>query len=245
MIEYTPKPCFKPFGDAVSNARRAGDADPSKAIIADTMKLVGNSSYGKTITNKERHRQVKFCDDDEVPNLINSPFFRELSPIDDDTYEVQSSKKKIKLDLPLQVGFFVYQYAKLRMLQFYYDFLDKYVDRSDFEYCEMDSDSAYIAISGESLEDLVKPEMMHEFENDKCNWFPRTDTVEHAKYDQGRREGGARGATCPGPQPKGGPDLRDETKFPIVYCDMTSPLTPIYNRSLYREENVAWQIVLL
>ena len=73
MIEYNPKPCFKPLGDAVSNARRAGDADPSKAIIADTMKLVGNSSYGKTITNKERHRQVKFCDDDEVPNLINSP----------------------------------------------------------------------------------------------------------------------------------------------------------------------------
>ena len=52
VIEYTPKPCFKPFGDAVSNARRAGDADPSKAIIAVTMKLVGNSSYGKTITKK-------------------------------------------------------------------------------------------------------------------------------------------------------------------------------------------------
>ena len=184
VIEYTPKPCFKPFGDAVSDARRAGDADPSKAIIADTMKLVGNSSYGKTITNKERHRQVKFCDDDEVPNLINSPFFRELNPINDDTYEVESSKKKIKLDLPLQVGFFVYQYAKLRMLQFYYDFLDKYMHRSDFEYCEMDTDSAYIAISGECLEDLVKPEMIHEFENDKCNWFPRTDTEEHAKHDK-------------------------------------------------------------
>ena len=76
VIEYTPKPCFKTFGDAVSNARRAGDADPSKAIIADTMKLVGNSSYGETITNKERHRQVKFCDDDEVPSLINSVLLR-------------------------------------------------------------------------------------------------------------------------------------------------------------------------
>ena len=53
VIEYTPKPCFKPFDDAVSNAHRAGDADHSKAIIADTIKLVGNSSYGKTITNKE------------------------------------------------------------------------------------------------------------------------------------------------------------------------------------------------
>ena len=156
VIEYTPKPCFKPFGDAVSNARRAGDADPSKAIIADTMKL----------------------------SLTNSPFFRELNPIDDDTYEVQSSKKKIKLDLPLQVGFFVYRYTKLRMLQFYYNFLNKYLDRSDLEYCEMDTDSAYIAISGECVEGLIKPQMMCEFENDKCNWFPRTDTVEHAKYDK-------------------------------------------------------------
>ena len=40
VIEFIPEPCFKPFGDAVSDARRAGDADPSKAMIADTMKLV-------------------------------------------------------------------------------------------------------------------------------------------------------------------------------------------------------------
>ena len=61
---------------------------------------------------------MKFCDDEEVPYLINSPFLCELDSIDDDMYELESSKKKIKLDLPLQVGFFVYQYAKLRMLQF-------------------------------------------------------------------------------------------------------------------------------
>ena len=96
---------------------------------------------------------------------------------------MQSSKKKIKLDLSLQVGFFVYQYAKLLMLQFYYDFLDKCIDRSDFEYCKMDTDSAYIVIS-ECVEDYVKPEMVHEFKNDKSNWFPPTDTVEHAKYDK-------------------------------------------------------------
>ena len=40
LIEFTPEPCFKPFGDAVSDARRDGNADPRKAIIADTMKLV-------------------------------------------------------------------------------------------------------------------------------------------------------------------------------------------------------------
>ena len=78
----------------------------------------------------------------------------------------------------------MYQYAKLRMLQFYYDCLDTYLDRSDYEYCEMDTDSAYIAISGESVEELVKPGLRAAFGNDKCNWFPRSDTTEHAKYDR-------------------------------------------------------------
>ena len=118
VLEYTPNPCFKPFGDAVSDARRAGDVDPSKVIITDTSKLAGNSGYGKTITNKERHRQVKYCDDDEVPELVNSPFFRQLNTIDQNTYEVESSKKKIKMDLPLQVGFFVYQYVKTTIERF-------------------------------------------------------------------------------------------------------------------------------
>ena len=40
VVEYTPVPCFQPFGEGVSDARRAGDVDPNKAIIADTMKLV-------------------------------------------------------------------------------------------------------------------------------------------------------------------------------------------------------------
>ena len=84
----------------------------------------------------------------------------------------------------MQIGFFVYQYAKLRMLQFYFDFMDKYLDRSDFQYCEMDTDSAYIAIAGQSVGSLVKPELRGEFEADKANWFPRTDTPEHKAYDK-------------------------------------------------------------
>ena len=79
------------------------------------------------------------------------------------------TKKTIKLNLPIQVGFFVYQYAKLRMLQFCYDFLDKYLDRTDFQMCEMDTDSAYIAILGERVESSVKPELRVEFHQDKCN----------------------------------------------------------------------------
>ena len=43
VVEYTSVPSLQPFGEAVSGARRAGDVDPNKAIIADTMKLVSCS----------------------------------------------------------------------------------------------------------------------------------------------------------------------------------------------------------
>ena len=98
-------------------------------------------------------------------------------------YEVDLHKRVIDLDLPLQIGFFVYQYAKLRMLQFYYDFMVKFVHPEDFEYCEMDTDSAYLAISGDSLDDVIKPDMRATFELEKHLRFPRTDT-EHKQYDK-------------------------------------------------------------
>lgn len=155
-----------------------------KTDINFAFSQVGNSSYGKTITDQERHREVTFCEETKANRLINTPFFRQIDQIEKDTYEVQSCKKTVKLNLPMQIGFFVYQYAKLRMLQFYFDFLDKYLDRSDFQYCEMDTDSAYIAISGDSVESLVKPELEQEFQKDKCNWFPRTNTPENKAYDK-------------------------------------------------------------
>ncbi|CAB4002578.1 Transposon Tf2-9 poly, partial [Paramuricea clavata] len=49
----------------------------------------------------------------------------------------------------------------------------------------MDTDSAYLAISAESIDDIIKPEMQDEYESDKCDWFPRTDTVGYANYDKG------------------------------------------------------------
>ena len=125
IVEYSPKPCFQQFGDSVSAARRAGDSDPDKAIIADTMKLLGNSAYGKTVTNVDRHRDIKYSTEVGTSALVNNKRFRQLDVVAEDAYEVTSSKARVTYDLPHHIGFFVYQYAKLRMLEFYYDFVDR------------------------------------------------------------------------------------------------------------------------
>ena len=58
---------------------------------------------------------------------------------------------------PYQCGITVYQLAKLGMLESYYDFLDKYFSTQDFELCYMDTDSFYLAMSGDSLDEAVRP----------------------------------------------------------------------------------------
>ena len=125
VVEYERKPCFRNFGESVSTARRNGDVDPDKAIIADTMKLLGNSAYGKTVTNVDRHRNVKYCTEVGTSSHINNKRFRQLDVVAEDAYEETSNKARVTYDLPHHIGFFVYQYAKLRMLEFYYDFVDR------------------------------------------------------------------------------------------------------------------------
>ena len=181
IVEYSPKPCFQNFGDSVSAARRAGDADPDKSIIADTMKLLGNSAYGKTVTNVDRHRKVTYCTEvgTSLSLLVGNKRFRQLDVVTDDAYEVTSSKARVTYDLPLHIGFFVYQYAKLRMLQFYYDFVARYVERPMFQYCEMDTDSAYIALAGDSIDDLVSTDRREHYFRNRSQWLPAECCDDH------------------------------------------------------------------
>ena len=53
VVEYIPNAAFNSFMTQVAQARLDGVRDNDKALIAETMKLIGNSSYGKLITNKE------------------------------------------------------------------------------------------------------------------------------------------------------------------------------------------------
>ncbi|WAR05865.1 hypothetical protein MAR_021234 [Mya arenaria] len=130
--EVKEQRCFKEFEREVSEARRQGGADPDTAIIAETNKVIGNSSYGSLIMDKTKHSDVQYVQgENETCLQVNDPRFSKLECLDQEEqyYEIEMSKRKIKLDLPIQFGYFILQYAKLRMLEFYNDFMDVYVVR--------------------------------------------------------------------------------------------------------------------
>ena len=165
-------------------------------IHIDLLYFSGNSAYGSMIMDQEKHQKVEYVSGDRNLGLkVNLPTFKNLHMLGEDFAEIELIKTRQKLNLPVQIGFAILQYAKLKMLEWYYDFLDVFVDRSDFEYIEMDTDSAYFAITAPTLEQVIKPEKKAEFNMrvyGSCHeqvqpnpyWFPRECCDKHKAYDK-------------------------------------------------------------
>ena len=60
VSEFQQQRCFRGFVQEVSDARRHGDKNPDTAIIADTMKVIGNSGYGSMIMDKTKHKDIQY-----------------------------------------------------------------------------------------------------------------------------------------------------------------------------------------
>ena len=107
-IQWRSHPWLEPFADFMSTSRRAAVADPNQKILGETAKLVGNAGFGRFIMDVTRHQEVRYeQDESKVARAINSFFFHDLEELSDEVFELKMFKKKIKCDLPIQIGFFV------------------------------------------------------------------------------------------------------------------------------------------
>ena len=59
----------------ITQAHLDGDHDKDKALIAETMKLIGNSSYSKLIMNKEKHHDIVYVNESEIGAEIWTTIF--------------------------------------------------------------------------------------------------------------------------------------------------------------------------
>ena len=77
--------------------------------------------------------KVSYEDNTKIDAAINEPTFHHLNEISPTCFEVASSPKTITEDLPLQIVFFVYQHAKLHMLQLYYELPNLFLSHTIFQ----------------------------------------------------------------------------------------------------------------
>ena len=197
FVAYTPKNCFNSFVQSAVDARRQGDENPNSSVVAETMKLLANSSYGYQIMDRSRHNVTKYLSDKKTHAAIDSKLFKKLDHVNNSLYEVELAKANIEHKEPIIVGFLILQYAKLRLLELYYNFFTKFCDVNKFEGLEMDTDSLYLVLAEKELEDCIRPEMravcqrlrsndcVNNFTADAAaNFFPRTCCVKHKQHDK-------------------------------------------------------------
>ena len=147
FFQYTPRKCFNNFVQSAVDARYQGDENPNSSVVAETMKLLANSSYGYQIMDRTRHTVIKYLTDEKTHSAINSKMFKRPNHITDQLYEVELVKPEIEHREPIIVGFFILQYAKQRKLELYYNSFKKFCDTDKYEELEMDADSLYLALS--------------------------------------------------------------------------------------------------
>ena len=195
--EYTPVKCFNNFVQSAVNARQEGDENPNSSVVAETKKLFANSSYGYQIMDCSRHTVTKYLNDEKTHGAINTKLFKRLDHMNDHLYEVELAKAEIEHREPIIVGFFILQYAKLRMLELYYNFFERFCDVNKFEDLEVDTDSLYLALSEKVLYDCIQEESKAQWgllrtkdckddftANATTNFFPRTCCTKHKKHDK-------------------------------------------------------------
>lgn len=122
-----------------------------------------------------------YSDDTAVANLVNNSKFRGLDEIGDNLIEVENMKPFVKLDVPIQLGFFVLEYAKLLLLRFYYDFLIKFLEFDTFSLIQCDTDSLYISLSENTLFATVRKAMRNQFIEEYDQWIARQYCDKHKR----------------------------------------------------------------
>ena len=91
------------------DAIRQGDENPNSSVVAETMKLLANSSYGYQIMDRSRHTVTKYLADEKTHAAINSKLFKKLDQVNNSLYEVELAKAQIEHKEPIIVGFFILQ----------------------------------------------------------------------------------------------------------------------------------------
>ena len=147
--------------------------------------------------DRSRHTVTKYLSDEKTHAAINKKLFKKLDHLKNSLYEVGVAKAVIEHKEPITVGLFNLQFAKLRMLELYYNFFTRFCDVNKFKELKMDTDSLYVAPAQKKLEDCIRPEIRAEWQSllsNDCvdiftadavaNFFFRTCCVKHKQHDE-------------------------------------------------------------
>ena len=79
---------------------------PTSSVVAETMKLLDDSSCGHQIMGRSRHTAAKFSNDGKTHSAMKSKLFKRVSHITDQLCKVKTVEPESEHREPVNIEFF-------------------------------------------------------------------------------------------------------------------------------------------
>ena len=126
FVEDIPNECFNKNVQHAVTAPRERDEKPNSKFLAETIKMLASRSYGYQNMDYSHHTAKNFFNEEKTHGAIKTKFFIGWIKSMIGLFEVGLAKAEIEHREAIIVGFVILQFAKLRMLELYYNFFERF-----------------------------------------------------------------------------------------------------------------------
>ena len=141
ILEFKHEAIFKNYIEYLYSKKREYSLQKKKSFEL-IYKILMNSFYGSTLTDKSRFRDIRICTSKrQALKLTKLPTYVSMNPINENLLIVELSKKKCVFDSPIMIGSEVLFNSKCNLYNYMYNIIPTLFGRENIIYSFRDTDS--------------------------------------------------------------------------------------------------------
>ena len=146
ILEFKHKPIFKEYIEYFYSKKKQCCLKNKKST-AFIYKILLNSCYGSTLTDKTRFRDIRICTNKrQALKFTKLPNFHSYKIINENLIIIELSKKKFIFDSPIMIGSEVLFNSKCNLYSYMYNIIPNLFRRENITYFFRDTDSMVFKI---------------------------------------------------------------------------------------------------
>ena len=156
ILEFKQKAIFKEYIEFL-NSKKKQYALEKKKSMEFCIKILMNSFYGSTLTDKTRFREIKICvNKEQSMKLVKQPTFKSYKIVNEQLIIVEMSKNNCTFDSPIMIGSTVLFNSKCNLYNYMYNIIPNLFGRENIVFSMHDTDSVIYKIKNCSYDEYLK-----------------------------------------------------------------------------------------
>ena len=156
ILEFKHKAIFKNYIEFLYSKKKQYSLQKKKSMEL-CFKIMMNSFYGSTLTDKTKFKDIKICTTKEQAlKLTKKPNFNSFNIINENLVIIEMSKNKCVFDSPILIGSQILFNSKCNLYNYMYNIIPELFGKENITYSLRDTDSIIYKIKNCSYEKYLE-----------------------------------------------------------------------------------------